>query len=95
MDSRLLNVRLDADRVRKAKMLRERGVTLSEVVRDAIDQRFAALAQSVPEPDVRTAVEQIFARYPDPPDLPPREYDILDRRAARKAIVRRLRRTRQ
>lgn len=88
---RLVNVRLDKDRVRKAAMLRERGVSLSDVMREAIDQRFESLDWSEPERDVKAVVQRIFERYPDPPDLPPRDYDVHDRRAARTAIRRKLR----
>jgi hypothetical protein len=91
MSSRLVNVRLDDERVRKAQTLREHGVTLSDVVREAIDERFAALRGSGSRPDVTTIVEGIFERYPDPPDLTPRNYDVHDRRAARAAILRKLR----
>ena len=92
MSSRLVNVRLDAERLRKVQMLRERGVVLSDVVRDAIDERFAALHRSESQPDVRTTIRRIFEQYPDPPDLAPRDYDVHDRRAARTAILRKLRR---
>ena len=92
MGSRLVNVRLDEARVRKARALRERGVVLSEVVREAIDERFAALRRSAAAPDVRAIVRGIFERHPDPPGLAPRDYDVHDRRAARAAIRRRLRR---
>jgi len=91
MSSRLVNVRLDADRLRKARTLRARGVALSDVVREAIDERFAALRRSESPPDVRTIVRRMFEQYPDPPDLPPRDYDIHDRRTARVAILRKLR----
>ena len=91
MGSRLVNVRLDADRRRKAQTLRARGVTLSDVVREAIDERFAAMRGSEPRPDVRTIVRRIFEQYPDPSDLPPRDYDVHDRRAARVAMLRKLR----
>ncbi len=91
MSSRLVNVRLDAERVRKAQTLRERGVALSDVVREAIDERFAELRRPSPTPDVTTLIRRIFEQYPDPPDLPPRDYDVHDRRAARKAILRKLR----
>ncbi len=94
MSSRLVNVRLDQERVRKARTLRERGVALSDVVREAIDERFAALRRSESRPDVRTIVRGIFERYPDPSDLPSRDYDVHDRRAARVAILRKLRRVR-
>ena len=44
--------------------------------------------------DVRALVRRIFEQYPDPPGLPPRNYDVHDRHAARRAILRRLRRVR-
>jgi hypothetical protein len=91
MGSRLVNVRLDADRLRKARTLRERGVALSDVVRKAIDERFAELRRPESRLDVRTIVRRIFEQYPDPPGLPPRDYDVHNRRAARAAILRRLR----
>jgi hypothetical protein len=94
MRSRLINVRLDEDRLRKAQTLRESGVTLSDVVREAIDERFAALHRSDSPRDVRTTVKRIFEEFPDPPDLASRDYEVHDRRAARVAIVRKLRRTR-
>ena len=95
MSSRLVNVRLDADRLRKARTLRARGVALSDVVREAIDERFAALRKPESPPDVRTIIRRIFEQYPDPPDLPPRDYDVHDRHAARGAILRKLRRVRR
>jgi hypothetical protein len=95
MASRLVNVRLDGDRLRKARALRERGVTLSDVVREAIDERFDALQRSASKPDVRVIMTRVFEQFPDPPDLPPREYDVHDRRAARRVIRRKLRRVRR
>jgi hypothetical protein len=95
MSSRLVNVRLDADRVRKVQTLRARGVALSDVVREAIDERFAALRRSESALDVRTIVRWMFEQYPDPPDLPPREYDVYDRRTARAAILRKVRTVRR
>jgi hypothetical protein len=92
--SRLVNVRLDEARVRKARTLRARGIALSDVVREAIDERFAALDRSESRLDVSAVVRRIFERYPDPPNLAPRDYDIHDRRAARSAIRRKLRRAR-
>ena len=78
VSSRLVNVRLDADRLRKARKLRDRGVALSDVVREAIDERFLQL-KSAPSGDVASIVRRIFEEYPDPPDLPPREYHVHDR----------------
>jgi hypothetical protein len=91
MNSRLVNVRLDADRLRKVQTLRARGMALSDLVREAIDERFAELRRTESPSDIRTIVRRIFEQYPDPPDLPPRDYDVHDRHAARRAILRRLR----
>ena len=90
MDSRLLNVRLDHERVQKVRALRERGISLSEVVREAIDGRFASLRRFHSPLDVRAAVRRIFEKYPDPPHLPPRRYDVHKRRSARAAILRKM-----
>jgi hypothetical protein len=91
MSSRLVNVRLDRERIRKAQTLRERGITLSDLVREAIDQRFLELRRPDSQADVTTLIQRIFELYPDPPDLPAREHTVHDRRAARAAILRRLR----
>jgi hypothetical protein len=88
MPSPLFNVRLDPDRRRKVKALRARGIVLSDVVREAIDRRFAALDPSSHRSDVRALVARIFATHPDPAELPPRSYDVHDRWAARLAIRR-------
>ena len=86
-----MNVQLGEEYVRKAQAPRERGVTLSDIVREAIDERFAALRQSEAPPDVRAIVRGVFERYPDPGNLEPRDYDVHDRRAARAAILPKLR----
>ena len=91
MASRLVNVRLDPDRQRKAQALRARGVPLSEVVRQAIDERFAALHAPGGERDMKAIVQRIFEQHPDPPGLVARRYDVHDRRASRRAIRRKLR----
>ena len=56
----------------KAQTLRERGVALSDVLREAIDDRFASLGPSDSPLDVGAISTRIFERYPDPPNLPPR-----------------------
>jgi hypothetical protein len=94
MTARLVNVRLDPKRVRKAQMLREHGITLSDVLRQAIDERFEALHQRERDIDVAAVVRSILERHPDPADLPPRDYDVHDPRAARAAIRSRLKRSR-
>lgn len=85
MDKRLINVRLDAGRLRKALALRQSGVALSDVVREAIDERYARLRSASP-PDAAAIVQRMFDEHPDPPDLPARDYDVHDRHAARMAI---------
>lgn len=86
MKPHLVNVRLDADRLRKARALRKRGIALSDVVREAIDVRYGQL-QSTPRNDVKAIVRRIFDEHPDPVGLPERGYDVHDRRSARRAIV--------
>lgn len=95
MSARLVNVRLDEDRLRKARMLRAQGVTLSDVVRDAIDERFDQMNRSRQPQNVKTIIRHVFEQYPDPADMPPRGYDVHDRKAARAAIIERLRRSGQ
>lgn len=94
MGSKLLNVRLDPERVRKARALRSKGVPLSDVVREAIDQRYAEVYRRGSATDAPAIVRRIFDDHPDPPDLPERGYDVHDRRAARAAIARKLRQPR-
>ncbi len=91
MKPRLINVRLDPDRLRKARKLREKGVVLSDLVREAIDAKFAALGELPEARDAKEMIAGLFERYPDPADLPPREDDVHKRRAARAAIQRKLR----
>ena len=93
MSSGLINVRLDSEHLRKVRALRERGVRLSDVVREAIDERFLRL-RSERSAFVKTVIRRMFERYPDPSDLPRRRYDVHDRGAARRAIVRKLRASR-
>ena len=95
MTSRLVNVRLDEERLRKAQTLRESGVTLSDLVREAIDERFDELTGPGTARDLKAVMERIFKQYPDPPDLRPRGYDVHDRDEARRAIIRKLRRVRR
>jgi hypothetical protein len=90
MASKLVNVRLDPERARKARRLRERGVLLSDVVREAIDERYAQLGVQTAN-DAAGVVARVFERFPDPPGLPPRPYDVHNRHAARRAILQNLR----
>ena len=95
MSSRLVNVRLDAERLRKAARLREEGVALSHLVREAIDERFDSLREAARPRDVKAIMARIFEQYPDPPELPPRAYNVHNRKEARNAVLRNLRRRRR
>jgi len=93
MSSHLINVRLDSERLRRVRTLRERGVRLSDIVRQAIDDRFLQL-RSESGADAKTLIRRMFEQFPDPPGLPARGYNVHDRRAARQAILRQIRRSR-
>jgi hypothetical protein len=95
MSSRLVNVRLDETRLRKARRLRAGGIALSDLIREAIDTQYERLVLSGKERDVEAIMKGIYDRYPDPTGLPPRGYDVADRGEARKAIQQRLRRKRK
>jgi len=94
MASRLVNVRLDEERLRKVRKLRENGIAISDVLRDAIDQRFEQLPPARKPRDVAAILARIYERYPDPPGLRPLGYSVHDRKQARRAILRKLRRRR-
>jgi hypothetical protein len=81
---------LTKQHIRKARKLGASGIPLSNLVRDVIDQQYARLVTSPKPRDVEVLIRQIYARFPDP-DLPSRDYDVHDRVAARRAIVRKLR----
>ena len=91
MSSRLINVRLDANRLRKALSLRRNGIALSDVVSEAIDERYEKL-RTTSSKDVDGLIWRLFDEHPDPPDVPPRDCDVHDRKSARTATVCRLRR---
>jgi hypothetical protein len=95
MGTRLVNVRLDEERLRKARRLGERGLALSDLVRAAIDEQFDALGRERTRGDVKAILARIFDEHPDPPGLPVRAYDVHDRKAARQAIRRGLGRKRR
>jgi hypothetical protein len=90
MTSRLVNVRLDEERVRKARRLRSRGIALSDVVREAIDARYASLDAPLTGREAAARIARIIAEHPDPADAPVRGYDVHDAKAARAAIARSL-----
>ena len=95
MGSRLVNVRLDDDRLRKVRKLRENGIAVSDIVREAIDERFQQLPAKQQPRDVVAILRRIYEQYPVQPGERPLPYDVNDRHAARRAILRKLRRPRR
>jgi post-segregation antitoxin (ccd killing protein) len=91
MNSRLVNVRLDEQRLERARRLRAKGIALSDLVRDAIDRQYEQLVKSSARRDVEGIMKQIYEQYPDSPGLPPRNYDVHRRDEARSAVLRKLR----
>ena len=91
----LLNVRLGAEDARRAAELRKAGVQISQIVREVIraehDRRVRQRRAARPTHEI---LSQIYAAYPDPPRAPRRTFDLRDRQAARRAILRKLRRRR-
>ncbi|MGO8996656.1 MAG: hypothetical protein ACLQVI_25355 [Polyangiaceae bacterium] len=89
----LLNVRLSPDDARRAAELREEGVQISDVVREAIRAEY--LRRRPGRPGNRrpsNIVKEILAALPDPAETPlPRVVDPADRHAVRRHIAAKLR----
>jgi len=91
----LLNVRLSPEDARRAAELREDGIQISDVVREAIRAEY--LRRRPGRPGNRRPsllVKEILEALPDPADLPPRAVDSTDRRAVRRHIAAKLHRRR-
>jgi hypothetical protein len=88
----LLNVCLSADDARRATELRKTGGQVSRIVREAIraehERRVQRSRAQKPTAEIRA---EIYAAHPDPPLASARGFDLRDRKAAREAIVRKLR----
>ena len=92
---KLLNVRLGPDDARMAARLREAGIPISRVVREAI--RVAHERHTAARALRRAASEimaDIYREYPDPPSPPPRARHLRDRASVSRLIRQRLRRRR-
>lgn len=89
---RLLNVRLDDDDSRLVQQLRDRGVSISELIRGAI----RAEARRAPKPgplDVDALVAEIESQYPTPPGAKRRRrIDTTNRREVAEFIRGKIRR---
>ena len=92
---KLLKVRLAPDDARMAAHLKEQGVQLSSVVRDAIRVAYDQHARRRQRPQRLSALMQkIYLEVPDPGGQTRLGYDLRDRRSIRRVIVARLRRRR-
>ena len=60
MTKRLVNVRLDEQRLERARRLRDNGIALSDLVQDAIDRRYEQLVKSSKDRDVEAIMEAIY-----------------------------------
>ena len=91
----LLNVRLTTDDARRAAELRKTGVQISQIVRDVIraehDRRVGGRRARGRTDEI---LAEIYAAHPDPPGAPRRAFDLRERKAARREILRKLRRRR-
>src|SRR5438093_2430666 len=59
MTTRLVNVRLDEQRLERARRLRAKGITLSDLVRDAIDRRYDLLVESSKDRNAEEIMNEI------------------------------------
>jgi post-segregation antitoxin (ccd killing protein) len=89
---KLLNVRLAPGDARMAARLRQAGIPISRLVREAIraaHARYATARASRKRPSEIMA--NIYREQPDPPDLPRETRDLRNRASVRRVIRRRLR----
>lgn len=74
-----------------AAQLRQQGVEMSELLREAIRTEYGRRRRMRPA-DVDAILDAIHARHPDPPGVTADRLESDDRRAFRAAIRRRVRR---
>jgi hypothetical protein len=89
--TRLVNVRLGADDAALVAALRQDGVELSSLVRDAIRQEYGRRRRRLRAGDVDALLAAIYARHPDPETSFASGPDVHDRRAFAEAVGRRVR----
>jgi hypothetical protein len=92
---KLLNVRLNEDDAHIADQLRRAGVEISSLVRQALRAEYARRRGGMKDQrPVADILAEIYAQNPAPPDYTPRDYNVHDRREAREAILRKLKKGR-
>ena len=89
---RLLNVRLNQEDAQLVRRLRDRGISISDLVRGAIRGEAKMLAARTP-PDTDALLTEIRRRYPTPATIrrTPR-VDAADRRQVQALVRKKLRR---
>lgn len=92
MTSRLLNVRLTEEDERLVKQLRDRGVSMSELVRQALRDAAGKVEQTAADPAELEA--EMLRLYPTPRGAKVTRPDARNRQAVRDHIRRKLRKTR-
>ena len=90
--TKLLNVRLNAEDAQKADFLRGTGVEISDLVRQAIREEYQRRRKRPRTPEeVKQWFEELYRRFPTPPNEAPYEQiDTTDRRAMSEYIRKRL-----
>ena len=92
----LVNVRLGPEDTRFAKELREQGIPLSRILREALRAEHARHVGSRARKVKPSAiVEEILRELPAPADAKPRGFSLTDRRAMQEHIAAQLRRARR
>ena len=91
---KLLNVRLGDEDARRVAYLRQAGIQLSRLVREAIRAEYdRRVGHRGTHRRPAQVMAEIYAACPDPPDLPARTIDLRDRKAARAAVLATMRRS--
>jgi hypothetical protein len=92
---KLLNVRLAAEDVRMVAHLKQEGIQLSSVVRDAIRVAYDQRVRRRTRPRRLSALmEEIYLAVPDRGGSRRPRYDLRERKSVRRVIVARLRQRR-
>jgi hypothetical protein len=90
--TKLLNVRLDPEDVRRVAALRRKGVEVSALVRIAIRDEYRRLCGNGRKRNARQILQEIFELYPEPADRTPADCNIHDRHAFAESVANHLRR---
>lgn len=86
-DAMQLTINLNPQEAQTVQRLRQQGVSVEALVRDAIRQAPFDKEPAKQPRDVHQILDDIFAAFPDPPDLPPMRCDPHDRQAVQQAAA--------